>query len=168
MQRRTLLGALSLGLSTAGLSACGFRLRGSVRTPQFALLIQGASAETARRLIEQLRSGGTPVWRSGDEQAPANVQHILVIHRDERQRVVQGSSASGQVRELRLKLNFRWSLIDDQDQEIVAPQDLLYEQDMSFNEADALGKSEEEAALFASMQERAIQATISRLSRVAR
>lgn len=162
MQRRALLATVAV----TGLSACGFRLRGAVRTPSFALLISGRPAGTGMALMARLRAAGTSVWFSGDPKAPATVNHILVIESDTRQRVVQGSNTSGLVRELKLKLNFSWRLVNAQDMELLAPQSLSYEQDMSFNESAALGKAEEENSLFEAMQERAVQATIARLARV--
>ena len=162
MQRRHALSLLG-GLSLAG---CGFRLRGSERLPRYPLLVRGQVGATAMALIARLRDGDQSVWLSGDPQAPAVVEHVLVILQDDRQRVVQGSNASGLVRELNLQLRFRWTLLDDQSQEIIAPQDMMVDQDMSYNESAALGKSEEENALFQVLQDRVVRNTISRLSRV--
>ena len=164
MQRRAVL--LSLGASA--LSACGFRLRGSVRMPNYPLLVRGAANATTLALIARLREGGVQVWLNGDPKAPESVQHVLVVQHDRRIRTVQGANNSGLVRELLLKIEFRWSLVDAQDVELIAPQDMREEQDMSYNETAALGKSEEEAALFESMQTRVVQATISRLSNLGR
>jgi LPS-assembly lipoprotein len=162
MLRRTVLS--SLALTTLG--GCGFRLRGSVSAPTYTLSVRGPTGGVGRALVSRLRAGGQGVWLAGDPKAPATTDYVLVIREDSRQRVVQGSNVSGQVRELNLKLNFRWSLLDANDVERLAPNDIVLEQDMSFNETDVLGKSEEEGALFDSLQERAVQRVISQLARV--
>lgn len=166
MHRRTLLSLGSSALFSGLLGACGFRLRGSVRMPNYPLLVRGETDATTLALIARLREGGVAVWLSGDPKAPDTIDHVLVVHQDRRQRVVQGSNSSGLVRELLLKVQFRWSLVNAKDEELIAPQELIEEQDMSYNETAALGKSEEEAALFESMQSRVVQTTIARLSRV--
>lgn len=164
MQRRTVLAAGAV----MGLGACGFRLRASQRAPQLPLLVRGEIGATTLALIARLRADGQAVWLSGDPKAPPSVDAVLVVAQDHRQRVVLGASASGLVRELSLRLHFRWSLLDANDKERIAPQDFSVEQDMSFNESAALGKSEEEAALFQALQERAVRNTIARLARLAR
>lgn len=162
MLRRTALTAVAL----ATLTGCGFRLRGSVVAPQYSLSVRGSVGGVARLLISRLRASGQSVWLAGDPQAPAHVDYVLLISQDTRQRVVQGSNVSGQVRELNLKIDFRWSLVDANDVERLPPNTILLEQDMSFNETDVLGKAEEENALFTSLQERAVQRIISQLARV--
>ena len=162
MLRRTALTSLAL----AALSGCGFRLRGSVSTPQYSLSVRGQVSGVARALINRLRSGGQSVWLAGDPKAPESTDYVLVVSQDTRQRAVRGSNASGQVREINLKLSFRWSLVDAQDVERIAPNEIVLEQDMSFSESKVLGKKEEENALFETLQERAVQNVIRQLARV--
>ena len=162
MLRRAAITSLTL----AALSGCGFRLRGSVSVPQFSMSVRGQISGVARALIARLRASGQSVWLAGDPKAPDSTDYVLVVSQDTRERAVRGSNASGQVREVNLTLSFRWSLVDAHDVERIAPNEIVLEQDMSFSETNVLGKTEEESALFETLQERAVQNVIRQLSRV--
>lgn len=164
MWRRTLL--LSAVAGTLG--ACGFRLRGTTGQPAYALRITGASGPVTQALIKQLRRDKVAVTVDGDAPAAGEADYTLVVLDDQRIRTVQATNTSGQVREIRLRVEFRWTLVDAKNNEIVAPTTALYEQDLSFSEVQVLGKADEEASNFETLQQRTVTNVINQLSRVGR
>jgi LPS-assembly lipoprotein len=104
----------------------------------------------------------------GESQPAGAADYTLVVIDDQRIRTVQATNTSGQVRELKLRVQFRWTLVDTENKEVLPPQTALYEQDLSFNETQALGKAEEEALIFETLQQRAVAAVINQLARINR
>ena len=164
MWRRTLL----LSIAASAVSACGFRLRGVASVPTFALRIASGKGGVARALVKQLRQSGVAVSVDGESQPAGAADYTLVVIDDQRIRTVQATNTSGQVRELKLRVQFRWTLVDTENKEVLPPQTALYEQDLSFNETQALGKAEEEALIFETLQQRAVAAVINQLARINR
>ena len=164
MQRRTWILA---GLATT-LGACGWRLRGANRSINYPLLVAGSPGPVARALVQQLRQSQSNVALLGSN-GPAPTRgdrYTLLVLQDQRVRSIQGTNSTGQVREIKLLLQFRWSLVDPEGQEVLAPRSITFEQDLSFSESQALGKEQEEEAIFQTLQARAIDNTVSQLTRI--
>ena len=152
MHKRTLLTALALS-PLAALTACGFRLRGA---PQFAfrsLYVQAQpGSPLARELIRTLQgAGGDLVVLTAPAQLP-QAEAILDVLSEQQERVVVGLNASGQVRELQLRLRIRFKLRASDGRELIPDTELLQQRDISYNETIALAKEAEEALLYRNMQ----------------
>lgn len=162
MHKRTLLIALAAAVP---LAACGFRLR---RAPEFAfatLYVPGASP-FVRELRRQLQSSGGALTVLTDPAQQPQAEAIVDILSERQERVVVGQNASGQVRELQLRLRVRFRLRGPQDQEWIPDTELLQQRDISYNEAIALSKEGEEALLFKDMQTDLAQQLMRRLAAV--
>ena len=164
MQRRTWILA---GLAGT-LSACGWRLRGTSQSIDYRLLIAGSPGPVAAALAQQLQQRKADVTLlKPNGPAPSPTKHYtLLVLEDQRVRSVQGTDSTGQVREIELLVQFRWSLLDPEGQEILTPRSVTFEQDLSFSESQALGKEQEEEAVFETLQARAIDNTIAQLTRI--
>ena len=164
MHKRTLLTALALS-PLAALTACGFRLRGA---PQFAfrsLYVQAQpGSPLARELIRTLQgAGGDLVVLTAPAQLP-QAEAILDVLSEQQERVVVGLNASGQVRELQLRLRIKFRLRTPTGVELIPDTELLQQRDISYNETIALAKEAEEALLYRDMRTDLVQQLMRRLA----
>ncbi len=160
MQRRPLLAAAALALS-----GCGFRLR---EAPDFAfdsiaipVSTSGVGAQLRRTLSG---SGDLRVLAPGEP--PAQAQVVLDVIAEQREKVVVGLNASGQVREFQLRTRFKFRLRTPQGRELIPETELVQERDVSFNESAVLAKEAEEGLLYRDMQNDLVQQLMRRLAAV--
>jgi LPS-assembly lipoprotein len=151
---------------TAGLSACGFQLR-SVGNYPFKTLYANFSissplgVELRRNL---LGTGRIEVWSEPAQMFKADV--ILDILSEERQQVVVGLNALGQVRELQLRLRIRFRLRTPDGVNLIDSVELAQQRDLSFNETAALSKEIEQGMMYRDMQTDIVQQIMRRLAMV--
>ncbi|MFN3438952.1 MAG: LPS assembly lipoprotein LptE [Acidovorax sp.] len=161
MNKRTLLSLAPVAL----LSACGFRLRG---VPEFAFKSVYIAAPTgsplARELQRTLQGSGSPLQVLRDAALMPTAEVILDLLQEQQERVVVGQNASGQVRELQLRLRIKFRLRTPTGVEWIPETELLQQRDISYNETIALAKEAEEALLFRNMQTDLVQQLMRRLS----
>jgi LPS-assembly lipoprotein len=96
----------------------------------------------------------------------ATADVVLDILSEERQQAVVGVNASGQVRELQLRLRVRFRLRTPQGQVLIEPVELSQQRDLSFTETAALSKEIEQATMYRDMQTDIVQQIMRRLSAV--
>lgn len=147
------------------LSACGFQLR---QAPDFAFRTIYVGAADNSSLGNELRRS---IAASGKVQVlpAAQVKEadvLLEVLNDERQKVVVGLNASGQVREFQLRTKLRFRLRSREGKELIEPTDITQQRDISFNESAVLAKEAEEALLFRDMQTDVVQQLMRRLAAV--
>ncbi|WP_159917084.1 LPS assembly lipoprotein LptE [Pantoea sp. 18069] len=164
MRKRTLLSLVSV---VPLLAACGFRLRG---VPQFAfrsLFIQAPRGSMlARELERTLASSTEQLTVLRDPRSPDDAEVIFELLGEQQERVVVGLNASGQVRELQLRLRLRFKLRKPNGDEVIPETELLQQRDISYNETIALSKEAEELLLFRNMQTDLVQQLLRRLAAV--
>ena len=164
--RRLFLTSLGVGMLPAWLAGCGFQLR---QTNDFAFKTLYANFSTTSPLGVELRrnllgSGRIDLWTEPKLMLKADA--ILDILSEERQQVAVGVSATGQVRELQLRLRVRFRLRTPQGLELIEPVELFQQRDLSFTETAALSKEIEQAILYRDMQTDIVQQIMRRLSAV--
>lgn len=157
---------VSAALTLPLLSACGFALRGQENYAFRTLYSSVAeSSPVATQLRRQITSGGEVQWLS-QAQARASADVVLDILSEQREKVVVGLNASGQVREFQLRLRISFRLSTPQGRVLIPNTELLLQRDISFNESAVLGKEAEEAVLYREMQSDAVQQMLRRLAAV--
>ncbi len=158
---------IALGLAAAsGLTACGFALRGQQNFAFRTLYSPVAeSSPVGTELRRQITSGGEVQWFNEAAQRP-RADVVLDILSEQREKVVVGVNASGQVREFQLRLRISFRLSTPQGRVLIPNSELLLQRDISFNESAVLGKEAEEALLYREMQSDAIQQILRRLAAV--
>ena len=158
---------LLAGLATFGLAGCGFALR---KAPTFAfqtIRLQGnEGTAVARELREALQANGLQVLTSANAPATQPAQVVLTVVTDQRERVVVGQTAAGQVRELQLRTRFVFRLRAANERDLIQDTELLLERDISFTETAVLSKESEEAMLYRDMQGDVVQQVLRRLAAV--
>ena len=158
---------LALLPGTLALSACGFRLRG---VPQFAfqsMYIEAAITSPLARELQRTLMGSTTalqVWREPAQLPKAQV--VFELLQEQNERTVVGLNASGQVRELQLRLRIKFRLRSQKGEELLEPTELLQTRDISYSETIALAKEAEEALLYRNMQTDLVQQLLRRLAAV--
>jgi LPS-assembly lipoprotein len=96
----------------------------------------------------------------------ANSQVVLEVLSEARDRVVVGLNASGQVRELQLRLRVKFRLRTPQGKNLIPEVELQQQRDLSFLESAALSKEIEEAMMYRDMQVDIVQQILRRLAAV--
>lgn len=162
-RRRPLLVLAAASLVLAG---CGFQLR-QAPTFAFSSIYVGAapSSSLGKELKRSLASAGNMTVIS-DAARLNTTQVVLDVLGDQREKVVVGLSASGQVREFQLRTRFKFKLRTPQGKELIPETELLQQRDISFSESAALSKEAEENLLYRDMQTDIVQQLMRRLAAV--
>jgi LPS-assembly lipoprotein len=152
-----------LALAGAGLSGCGFHLRGA---PSFAferLHLTGFADESPMRLALERQIKRLPLERV---EVRAQAQVVLEALRESHHKVAVASTAAGQVREWQLHLALDYRLTTPQDDVLLPATQLRLTRDLSTTEAATLAKEYEEADLRRAMQAEAVTLLLRRLAAV--
>lgn len=161
MRRRLLLAAAPLSL----LAACGFQLR---RAPDFAFdaILVGAppNSPLANELRRNIASTGKVQVLEAAQLDKAQV--VLDLLQEQREKVVVGLNATGQVREFQLRTRVRFRLRTPRGKELIPDTELLQQRDISFSESAVLSKESEENLLYRDMQSDLVQQLMRRLAAV--
>lgn len=146
------------------LSACGFKLRSDARYAFSSIAVNpnpgGAVPLALRRHLErtvQVLAEGAPLTQA---------QVVLDVLSEQRSLTPVGKTPSGQVREVQLRMTVRFSLRTSKGRDLIAPSEIVQQQDASFTETLGLSKELEYALLFQSMQDDIVQQILSRLGRL--
>ena len=167
MQRRLFFNAACAAAGTVAvtsLGGCGFKLR---EAPKFAFASIYISAPVSSPFGLELQrnleySGSLKVVREVNAETPADVTFDVVS--ELRDRIVVGINASGQVRELQLRLRTTFRLRTPGGKELIAPTEVVQQRDVSYRETIALAKEAEEALLYRNMQTDIVQQIVRRLA----
>ena len=161
MHKRTLLGLVPVAV----LAGCGFRLRG---VPEFSVsslyIAAPASSALARERQRTLEGSGSPLKVLRNATDLPTAQAVIDILSEQRERIVVGQNASGQVRELQLRLKVKFRLRTAAGVEMIPETEIQQQRDMSYNETLALSKEAEEALQYRNMQTDIVQQLLRRLS----
>jgi LPS-assembly lipoprotein len=161
MDRRHLL----LGVSAVVLSGCGFKLREGGDFAFHKLFVNFPEDPLGVELRRHLLGTGK-LELIEDPKRMREADATLDILSQQRQRVVVGVNASGQVVGVQLRLTVRFRLRDAQGVEWLEPVSLLMERDLSYAESAALSKEIEEGLTYRDMQSDIVGQIMRRLAAV--
>ena len=159
MTRRSVLALVSAPLL---LAACGFQLR---QAPSFAFnsIYIGTGSALGKELRRSVAANENVRVVDG---APDTAQVVLDVLTEQRERVVVGMNASGQVREIQLRTRLKFKLRTPQGKELIPETELLQQRELSFNESSVLAKEGEENLMYRDMQTDIVQQLMRRLAAV--
>ena len=162
---RTTLGRRAvLALPLLGLAACGFELR---RAPELHFrTIQLAGFKPRSPLADELRLNINESKTTQVVDTLAQAQVVLEAIADVRQKVVVASTAVGQVTEFQLRDRFTFRLRSVDGRDLIPATEILLTRDMSYTESAALGKEQEEAFLYRTMQSDIVAQVLRRLASI--
>lgn len=166
MKRRlfTQSAMVAMAITSAGvLTGCGFKLRGSF-SYAFKTLFSGFADNSTlgNEFRRVLASDGAVAFVTSADKA----QVVLDVLGEQREKVVVGVTAAGQVREFQLRLRLKFKLRTPSGKDIIPETELLVQRDISFNETAVLAKENEEALLYRDMQADMVQQLLRRLAAV--
>lgn len=166
MKRRlfTQSAMVAMAITSAGvLTGCGFKLRGSF-SYAFKTLFSGFADNSTlgNEFKRVLASDGAVAFVTSADKA----QVVLDVLGEQREKVVVGVTAAGQVREFQLRLRLKFKLRTPSGKDIIPETELLVQRDISFNETAVLAKESEEALLYRDMQTDMVQQLLRRLSAI--
>jgi len=157
MLRRTAL------LLTAGaVTGCGFQLRQPLSYPFRSIALVGFAprspleTELRRALADQVQI----------VLSPGQAEVVLRAMEDRRDKSVAASTAAGQVREVQLRLHVTVRADTAAGRTLMAPVEMRLTRDLSYTEAAALSKAQEEAELYREMQADVVAQLLRRLSAI--
>jgi LPS-assembly lipoprotein len=159
MQRRSLL------LSSAGvLAGCGFELKRAPELRFRTLQLKGFPARSplAAELKTQIESSAaTRVVETASE-----AQVVLLSLAEAREKSVVAQTAANQIREFELRYRFRFELRSASGKELIPESEILLRRSLTYTEAAALAKEQEEAFLYRAMQTDIVSQVLRRLATV--
>lgn len=164
--RRRCFQALLFVPVAAGLSACGFQLRSGGDYPFKTLYANFSPTSPLGVELRRHLLGTGRIELRTDPQQMAQTEAILDILSEDRQQVVVGVNASGQVRELQLRLRVKFRLRTPQGLDLIEPLELSQQRDLSFTETAALSKEIEQGMMYRDMQTDIVQQIMRRLAAV--
>lgn len=161
--RRLLCIALA---STVMLSACGFKLRGSIlgsNLPFKSIYIAVPETSTlGNELRRYIRGSGELEIKTEQKDAEAT----LDILNETRTRVILSLNSQGRVREFALYYRVTIRVRDSKNVELLAPTLITLKRDISYNEDQVLAKEAEEAMLYRDMQSDLVQQILRRMAAI--
>ncbi len=143
------------------LAGCGFQLRGAVALPFQSVYIEGGGADFKRSMELAIRTGSSTKVVDAPSQAEATLR-ILSAAPEKR---ILALGGSGRVREYQLyyRVNFT---VTTKTGTLLQPQLIELRRDMSYDDALALAKEEEEGLLFKNMRDDAVYQVLRRLAAI--
>lgn len=160
--RRRRLTTLASAAALASLAGCGFQLRRPQPMPFARIALQGFEARSP--LAEALRRALRDVAQVVAQ--PQQAQVVLVAMEDLTQRSIVASTATGQVREIQLRIQFGFRVSTPEGTPLAAPAQLVLARDMSYSETAALAKELEEAQQLREMRADIVGQVLRRLASV--
>jgi len=164
MNRRFVSGALLATLLATSVVGCGFKLRSS---QNFAFQTVAVTPESGGAVGTELtRYFGDMVRPVAPPKGGEAPEVIVDILQEQREKIVVGVNATGQVREFQLRLKIRFRMRTPQGRELIADTEITQQREISFNESVVLAKEAEEGLLFRDMQSDIVQQLLRRLAAV--
>ncbi|MCE1162249.1 MAG: LPS assembly lipoprotein LptE [Thiomonas sp.] len=161
--RRAVLRGLAAAVPLLGLSACGFRLRGSTNLSFSTLYVAGA--ETSAFVIALKRQiAATTSTRIAPDAKSA--QAVFTLLADTQTQTPQAYNADGTVAQYQLRYTVRFQLATPQGRMLIAPTDLTQTSNLSYNSSATLAKANESDLLYRGMREELINRLMYQLAAV--
>ncbi|MFC7289554.1 LPS assembly lipoprotein LptE [Herminiimonas glaciei] len=152
--------------STLLLSACGFKLRGTILggdLPFKSIYIAAPENSTlGSELRRYIRGSGELEIKQRAEDAEA----ILEIVSETRNKVILSLNSQGRVREYVLYYHVTIRVRNNAGVEYMAPTLITLKRDLSYNESQVLAKEAEEAMLYRDMQSDLVQQILRRMAAI--
>jgi LPS-assembly lipoprotein len=162
LSRRRLLQRWALLGGAVAVSGCGFQLRGTANLDFDSIALAGFAPRSP--LEAELRAA---LARSVTVQvAPDKADVVLRALSEQRTRKVVAFTASGQVRDIQLRLLLRYQAHTPRERVLIPESEIIQWRDMTFIESKALGKEQEEQQLYREMQADIIAQLLLRLSTI--
>jgi LPS-assembly lipoprotein len=156
----------ALLVSTVMLSACGFKLRGSLlgdNLPFKSIYINlPENSPLAAELRRNIRGSGELKIAT----KPENAEAILDVTNETREKIILSLNSQGRVRQFGLNYRATIRVRDNNQAELLAPTTIALKRDISYNEDQILAKDAEEAMIYRDMQSDLVQQILRRIAAI--
>ena len=156
----------ALLVSTIVLSACGFKLRGSLlgqNLPFKSIYINlPENSPLGAELRRNIRGSGE--LKIADK--PENAEAILDVMNETREKIILSLNSQGRVRQFGLNYRATIRVRDNNQAELLAPTAIALKRDISYNEDQILAKDAEEAMMYRDMQSDLVQQILRRVAAI--
>ena len=156
----------ALLISTVMLSACGFKLRGSVlgqNIPFKSIYIDvPATSALGSDLRRNIRGSGELTITETPEEAEA----VLKVISESRSKTILSLNSQGRVREYGLNYTVVIRMQDNHKADLLSPTSISLKRDISYNENQVLAKEAEEKMLYRDMQSDMVQQILRRVAAI--
>jgi LPS-assembly lipoprotein len=159
MRRRSLL------VSSAGvLAGCGFALKRAPELRFRTLQLKGFPARSP--LAAELKTHIESSAATRVVETASEAQVVLLSLAEAREKSVVAQTAANQIREFELRYRFRFELRSASGKELIPESEILLRRSLTYTEAAALAKEQEEAFLYRAMQTDIVSQVLRRLAAV--
>ncbi len=155
--------AALLATGAVAMTGCGFKMRGSFNYAFKTLLSGFVDSSTLGNEFKRMLAADGAVLLVTD---PEKAQVVLDVISEQREKVVVGTTSSGQVREFQLRIRLKFKLRTPGGKDIIPETELLVQRDISFNESAVLAKEAEEGLIYRDMQTDMVQQLLRRLAAI--
>jgi LPS-assembly lipoprotein len=152
-------------VAATNMSACGFRLRGSIGLPFSSIYVEAPNnspiANELKGLLRNLQSstGGSKLADSAKD-----AQVVVKVISETREREVLGFSTTGAQRDYQVRVRFRYETLTTQRDRIGEPIELLLRRDVTTIDSQITARQEEDQLLYREMQSDIVLQVMSRLA----
>ena len=134
MKRRqftqTLFNTLVASSTVAALSGCGFKMRGSFNYPFKSIYTTFVLGSTLGNEFKRVLGADSQINLITNAAQADKAQVVLDVLNDQREKVVVGVTAAGQVREFQLRVRLKFKLRTQDGREIIPETELLIQRDI--------------------------------------
>lgn len=151
-----------LAVPLLALAGCGFELKRAAALQFQSIALTGFAPRSP--LAEELR---TALERSVTVmESPAQAQVVFQALSDVRTRRAVAFTASGQVRDIQLRMLLKYRAQTPAQRELIPDSEIILFREMTYIESKTLGKEQEEQQLFREMQSDVVLQVVLRLSAI--
>jgi LPS-assembly lipoprotein len=143
------------------MAACGWHLRGQVNLPFERIHVESDGFSLFAAELRRVIQSGSAVQLT---KTPQEAQVILRVLGEVQEKRILSLSQAGSVSEFELYYQVNYRVMDNQMQDLVAPNQISLRRDLTFDDTQTLGKESEEQLLYRDMQTDAVQLMLRRLS----
>jgi len=156
----------ALLVSTVVLSACGFKLRGSVlgETLPFKSMYMNFPGNSPLAIELRRNIVGSGELKLTDK--PEDAEAILDVTNETREKVIQSLNSQGRVRQFGLYYRVTIRVTNQEKAELLSPTTITLKRDITYNEDIILAKEAEENMLYKDMQSDLVQQILRRIAAI--
>jgi LPS-assembly lipoprotein len=162
--RRALLLAFASAAAAAAVAGCGFELKRPPSLRFKSIQLSGFAARSP--LAAELKRNIDASTTTQVVESAKDAEVVLEVLVDAREKSVVATTSASQVREFELRSRFRFRLRTVAGKELIPASEIVLKRDLTYTESAALGKEQEEASLFRSMQTDIVSQVMRRLASV--
>lgn len=148
-------------LLVVGLSACGFHLRGNWALPYESLYVDIPKESEFGAHLKRTLMGAQATRLS---ETPEAAEAIFRPTGESRERKVVSFSSGGRVREVQLIYRYSFRVTNQRGLDLIPPAMIQMTRDLSYDDARALAKEQEEELLWRDMLNDLVQQVLRRLA----